>query len=100
MFRLPGVLASRVRQVFYICFNAEGLLCVVSLTANINSIERFITLLKKSSSGAVFNPWWEVDRQNDIARTAPIIRRRQLRAYLQQRLGRAKIVIIGEALGY
>jgi hypothetical protein len=29
-----------------------------------------------------------------------MIRRQQLRAYLQQRLGRAKIAIIGEALGY
>jgi uracil-DNA glycosylase len=48
----------------------------------------------------VFNPWWELDEQNDIARIAPMIRRQQLRSYLQQRLGRAKIAVIGEALGY
>jgi hypothetical protein len=65
-----------------------------------NSVERFIRLLKQSPTEAVFNPWWEVDGQNDIARSAPMIRRQQLHAYLRQRLGRAKIVVIGEALGY
>ncbi|HZR06853.1 MAG TPA: uracil-DNA glycosylase [Candidatus Udaeobacter sp.] len=65
-----------------------------------DSIERFIKLLKKSPRGAVFNPWWEVDKRNDIARNAPAIRRRQLAAYLRKRLDKAKLVIIGEALGY
>src|SRR5262249_35351840 len=65
-----------------------------------NSVERFVRLLKQSPFGSVFNPWWEVDEQNDIARIAPLIRRQQLGAYLQQRLGRAKIAVIGEALGY
>jgi uracil-DNA glycosylase len=65
-----------------------------------NSVERFIRLLKQSPTGAVFNPWWEVDEQNDILRMAPTIRREQLRAYLQQRLGHARITVIGEALGY
>jgi len=65
-----------------------------------NSVERFIKLLKQSPTGAVFNPWWELDEQNDIARIAPMTRRQQLRSYLQQRLGRAKLVVIGEALGY
>jgi uracil-DNA glycosylase len=67
---------------------------------NTNSVERFVRLLKQSPAGAVFSPWWEVDEQNDFTRTAPMIRRRQLRAYLQQRLRSARIVIIGEALGY
>jgi uracil-DNA glycosylase len=48
----------------------------------------------------VFNPWWQVDKQNDISRAAPGIRRKQLRAYLRKRLGKARLVIIGEALGY
>src|SRR5215471_12062866 len=65
-----------------------------------NSVKQFIRFLKQSPTGAVFNPWWEVDGQNDIARSAPMIRRQQLYAYLRQRLGRAKIVVIGEALGY
>ena len=64
------------------------------------SVEKFIRLLKKSPSGAVFNPWWKVDEENDIARQAPRIRREQLRAYLCDRLGKARLTIIGEALGY
>jgi uracil-DNA glycosylase len=65
-----------------------------------NQLDNFVRLLKASPSGAVFNPWWEVDRENDIGRIAPIIRRQQFRAYVQERLGRAKLVVIGEALGY
>ena len=63
-------------------------------------LDNFVRLLKASPFGAVFNPWWEVDRENDIGRIAPIIRRQQLRAYVQERLGHAKLVVIGEALGY
>ena len=48
----------------------------------------------------MFNPWWQIDEENDIGRIAPIIRRQQLRAYVQERLGNAKLAIIGEALGY
>ena len=65
-----------------------------------HSVERFVRLLKQSPPGAVFNPWWDFDRQNDIARSAPMIRRCQLNAYLQQRLAPAKLVLVGEALGY
>jgi len=64
------------------------------------SVERFIGLLKKSPRGAVFNPWWEVDEQNDVDRSAPAIRRNQLRAYLHKRLGKARLAVIGEAVGY
>jgi uracil-DNA glycosylase len=48
----------------------------------------------------VFNPWWEADAQNDIAPSAPTIRRKQLHAYLEKRLGKAQLAVIGEALGY
>jgi uracil-DNA glycosylase len=65
-----------------------------------NSIEKFIRLLKRSPGGAVFNPWWQVDKENDADRNAPAIRRRHLRAYLQERLDKVKLVVIGEALGY
>ena len=64
------------------------------------SIEKFLRRLKKSPSGAVFNPWWQVDKENDIAPKAPRIRREQLRAYLCDRLGKAHLAVIGEALGY
>ena len=63
-------------------------------------LEHFIRMLKKSPSGAVFNPWWEVDKQNDVGSNAPAIRRKQLRAYLRKRVGKAKLGVIGEALGY
>jgi hypothetical protein len=65
-----------------------------------NSINDFLRLLRKSPSGAVFNPWWEVDEQNDIGRGAPAMRRHQLRAYLQKRVGKANVAVIGEAVGY
>jgi Uracil DNA glycosylase superfamily len=65
-----------------------------------NPIDEFLRLLKKSPLGAVFNPWWEVDEPNDIGRNAPAIRRNQLRAYLQKRLRKAHIAVIGEAVGY
>ena len=63
-------------------------------------IEHFLRLLKKSPSGAVFNPWWEADEQNDVGPNAPAIRRNQLRAYLQKRFRKAHIAVIGEAVGY
>jgi uracil-DNA glycosylase len=67
---------------------------------SMDSIERFVRLLKQSPPGSVFNPWWQVDKQNDIGRNAPVIRRRHLRAYLHERLGKVQLVLIGEALGY
>jgi uracil-DNA glycosylase len=67
---------------------------------SVESIDRFIGLLKESPSGAVFNPWWQVDEENDVGRNAPAIRRKQLCAYLRKRLGKAKLAVIGEALGY
>jgi hypothetical protein len=63
-------------------------------------IDDFLRLLKNSPSGAVFNPWWQVDKQNDVGQDAPAIRRNQLRAYLQERVGKSKVAIIGEAVGY
>src|ERR1700751_168662 len=63
-------------------------------------IERFLRLWKKSPSGAVFNPWWEIDDQNDADWDAPSIRRNQLRAYLRKRLRTAQLAVIGEAVGY
>ncbi len=65
-----------------------------------DSVENFIRLLKQSPPGSVFNPWWQVDKLNDIDRNAPVIRRKHLRAYLHRRLGKVKLVVIGEALGY
>jgi hypothetical protein len=67
---------------------------------SMESIESFVRLLKQSPPGAVFNPWWEADKLNDVGRNAPAIRRKQLAAYLRNRIGKVKLVLIGEALGY
>jgi hypothetical protein len=67
----------------------------------VNETEQFLRVLKSAPrNSAVFNPWWESDAETDIGPAAPKIRRRQLAAYLAGRLGRAKIVLVGEALGY
>ena len=63
-------------------------------------LDKFLRMLKASPSGAVFNPWWQIDGEHDIGRIASSIRRRQLRAYMQERLGHVKLVVVGEALGY
>ena len=63
-------------------------------------LDCFLRLLKASPSGAVFNPWWQIDEQNDIGPRCLVIRRRHLAAYLRERLGKARLAIVGEALGY
>ena len=64
------------------------------------SINRLLSQLKSSPQGPVFNPWWQVDAANDIGPQAPVIRREQLRAYLSERIDKAQLLVIGEALGY
>ena len=65
-----------------------------------NQLHKFLRLLKRSPSGAVFNPWWQVDAENDIGPQSPAIRRKHLAAYFRERLGKARLAIVGEALGY
>jgi len=62
-------------------------------------IFQFIHSLRKTPRG-LFNPWYHRDAANDLFPEAPDIRRRQLEAYLTERLGRAKYLFIAEALGY
>ncbi|MFL6505944.1 MAG: uracil-DNA glycosylase, partial [Candidatus Udaeobacter sp.] len=63
-------------------------------------LDKFLRLLKASPSGPVFNPWWQIDSENDISSNCPAIRRKQLSAYFRERLGNARLAIVGEALGY
>src|SRR5262249_53984149 len=66
----------------------------------IDSIKNFIRMLRQSPPGAVFNPWWQVDEENDISSHSPAIRRKHLAVYFSERLGKARVAIVGEALGY
>ena len=63
-------------------------------------LDKFLRLLKASPSGAVFNPWWQIDDENDIGPNCPAIRRKHLTVYFRERLGKARLAIVGEALGY
>jgi len=65
-----------------------------------NQVDDFLRLLKRSPSGAVFNPWWQIDEENDIGLHAAAIRRKHLAVYFRERLGEAQLAIVGEALGY
>ena len=87
MFRLRAALASRLR------------LHLVQAMSR-NQLDKFLRLLKTPPSGAVFNPWWQADEENDIGPHCPAIRRKHLAVYFRERLGKARVAIIGEALGY
>ena len=65
-----------------------------------HQLDNFLRLLKASPPEAVFNPWWHVDEENDISRRCPQIRRKHLVLYFRERLGKARLAIVGEALGY
>ena len=65
-----------------------------------NQLDNFVRLLKTSPSGAVFNPWWQIDEENDFGPHSAAIRRKHLAVYFRERLGKARLAIVGEALGY
>jgi hypothetical protein len=62
--------------------------------------ERFVAELSSYRSAAVFNPWGESDPQHDCDAQGAQIRSRQLQKYLSERLGRAKTLLLAEAIGY
>ena len=64
------------------------------------AILKLVQLLSTKPAGSSFNPWHEVDGENDIGPGAPEIRREQLIHYLEARLNRARFCLIGEALSY
>lgn len=49
---------------------------------------------------AVFNPWRDVDPVHDLGARSPEIRSIQLERYLAERTGKARVLLIAEALGY
>ena len=87
MFRLRAALALRLR------------LHLVQVMSR-KQLHKFSRLLKACPSGGVFNPWWQIDEEKDIDRHSPAIRRKHLAVYFHERLGKARLAIVGEALGY
>ncbi len=58
------------------------------------------SIIESPKDGNFFNPWADMDRENDIGPLAPKIRRQQLIHYLEARLGKARYCLVGEALSY
>ncbi|HET6527796.1 MAG TPA: uracil-DNA glycosylase [Balneolaceae bacterium] len=65
-----------------------------------NKLNSLFDLLQNTPKGAFFNPWFQRDEEHDISRNAPGLRRKHLKTYLQERIGKAKYLFIAEALGY
>lgn len=65
-----------------------------------SDLQTLFKQLEKTPGSAFFNPWYQQDLEHDMIESAPDIRRRQLQAYLSERIGRAKYLFIAEALGY
>jgi uracil-DNA glycosylase len=59
----------------------------------------FFKLLRTPAGKQVFNPWVDVDKENDVDKTAPEKRMSNLKCYLQERT-HAKYLLLAEALGY
>ena len=62
--------------------------------------EQFVADLAGYRAPGVFNPWGENDPQHDQCSQGPQIRRAQLQQYLLERIGRAKLLLVAEAIGY
>lgn len=61
---------------------------------------KLLQQLKNTPAGHFFNPWFQTDRLNDRSVLCSDIRKRQLEAYLSDRLLSAKYLLVAEALGY
>ena len=61
-------------------------------------LDDFLNLLKETPSGEVFNPWWEVDIDNDKYNDSYKVRQQNLRSYFSERLGQIQYIILAEAL--
>jgi hypothetical protein len=70
-----------------------------AMTKN-DPIDRFLAELAAFHRPRVFNPWSDYDRQNDFGPEAPAIRRENLRRYLGERVGHARLLLVAEAAGY
>lgn len=62
-------------------------------------MQAFIDSLHDYKGANVYNPWADYDERIDVVGAAQI-RRDNLRAYLEPRWGKAKYIIVAEAIGY
>lgn len=65
-----------------------------------NDPGKLLKQLKNTPDGYFFNPWYHRDKLHDRSVSCPDIRRRQLDAYLCDRIGSARFILVAEALGY
>jgi hypothetical protein len=66
-----------------------------------DDLSRFFPLLIEAPPlPRVFNPWSMMDEQSDVGPEAPDVRLRQLKHYMGVREGRARYLLVGEAVGY
>ena len=63
-------------------------------------IDDFLNLLKEAPPSEVFNPWWEVDFDNDKYNDSYKVRQQNLRSYFLERLDTVQYIMLAEALGY
>ena len=63
-------------------------------------LDDFLNLLKEAPLGEVFNPWWEVDFDNDKYNNSYKVRQQNLRSYFSERLDQVQYIMLAEALGY
>lgn len=62
-------------------------------------MKKFLDSLKREKSRGVFNPWFDIDEENDIDSQSPVKRFENLKTYLGERKN-AGYLLIAEALGY
>lgn len=66
-----------------------------------DSPSHFVELLQGTPrSPGVFNPWRDRDRGNEGRADAAQVRVQQLEGYLAARVGKAKVLLVAEAVGY
>lgn len=66
-----------------------------------SKLENFIGQLQQAQLYEnAFNPWSDYDQQHDLSKNAPVVRSKQLREYLQKRIGLAKYIFLAEGLSY
>ena len=87
-FRWPLTAGDAFRHAGYLAVNT------------VPAVDRFITELAAISLPRAFNPWSEVDAENDLGVDASAIRRDHLRRYLAERVDHARLLLIAEAAGY